>query len=145
MFIVNVEAAIFHQGKWLMIERSLKEEHAGGTLSLVGGKADMEGQSLDVLERTVRREVFEEVGIELAEPLRYVYNSSFVTDAGVPVINIVFLCTHSSGIAYAKSPDEVEATHWLREEEIMEHPKAPPWTKESVSRAAALLRGLELE
>lgn len=145
MFIVNVEAAIFHQGKWLMIERSLKEEHAGGTLSLVGGKVDLEGHSLDVLERTVRREVFEEVGIELAEPLRYVYNSSFVTEAGIPVINIVFLCMYSSGTAYAKSPNEIEATHWLREEAIMEHPKAPPWTKESVRRAAAFLRGHEME
>ena len=40
MFIVNVEGAVYKNGKWLLIERSLKEEHAGGTLSLVGGKVE---------------------------------------------------------------------------------------------------------
>ncbi|KWX72124.1 hypothetical protein AMQ84_25905 [Paenibacillus riograndensis] len=38
MFIVNVEGAICRDDKWLVITRSTKEEHAGGTLSLVGGK-----------------------------------------------------------------------------------------------------------
>ena len=37
MFIVNVEGAIRKNDKWLsIIERSKKEEHAGGLLSLVG-------------------------------------------------------------------------------------------------------------
>ncbi len=44
MFIVNVEGAINKDGKWLMIRRSMKEEHAGGELSLVGGKVEREGQ-----------------------------------------------------------------------------------------------------
>jgi hypothetical protein len=43
MFIVNIEGAIFKEEKWLVIERSLKEEHAGGTLSLVGGKWMLKG------------------------------------------------------------------------------------------------------
>lgn len=38
MFIVNVEGAIRKDGKWIIIERSYKEEHAAGSLSLVGGK-----------------------------------------------------------------------------------------------------------
>lgn len=38
MFIVNVEAAICKEDKWLVITRSTKEEHAGGTLALVGAK-----------------------------------------------------------------------------------------------------------
>ena len=38
MFIVNVEGAICKDEKWLVITRSSKEEHAGGTLSLVGEK-----------------------------------------------------------------------------------------------------------
>ncbi|MHA2156748.1 MAG: hypothetical protein ACXABU_15495 [Candidatus Hodarchaeales archaeon] len=39
-YIVNVEAAIFKEEKWLLIERSEKEEYGGGLLSFVGGKVD---------------------------------------------------------------------------------------------------------
>ncbi|HSU80384.1 MAG TPA: NUDIX domain-containing protein, partial [Candidatus Angelobacter sp.] len=65
MFVVNVEGAIHLDGKWLLILRSEKEEHAGGGLSLVGGKCEIEGNSSDILERTLHREIFEEVGIEV--------------------------------------------------------------------------------
>lgn len=50
MFIVNVEGAVFDNDKWLVVKRSTKEEHAGGTLSLVGGKVDMEGNAFNILE-----------------------------------------------------------------------------------------------
>lgn len=42
MFIVNVEGAIYKNEKWLLIRRSKKEEHAGGLLSLVGGKVELD-------------------------------------------------------------------------------------------------------
>ncbi|KPV56341.1 DNA mismatch repair protein MutT [Paenibacillus sp. A3] len=137
MFIVNVEGAVCRDDQWLLITRSMKEEHAGGTLSLVGGKVDVEGNTLDILERTVKRELNEEIGIEIKDAVTFVYSSSFVTADGGNVINVVFLCDYDSGTAHRKSPDEVEAVHWMTYEEIMNHPKAPPWTKESIKRAAA--------
>ncbi|MFB0845244.1 NUDIX hydrolase [Paenibacillus oleatilyticus] len=137
MFIVNVEGAVCRDDQWLLITRSMKEEHAGGTLSLVGGKVDIEGNTLDILERTVKRELYEEIGIEIKDAVTFVYSSSFVTEDGSNVINAVFLCEYDSGTAHRKSPDEVEAVHWMTYEEIMNHPQAPPWTKESVKRAAA--------
>ncbi|MEK4120547.1 NUDIX domain-containing protein [Paenibacillus sp. FSL W8-0919] len=138
MFIVNVEGAVYRDGQWLVITRSMKEEHAGGTLSLVGGKVDEEGHSQEILERTVRRELFEEVGIRVKDEAAFVYSSSFVTDDGSHVINVVFLCEYEEGTAYCKSPDEVEAVHWLDYEAIMNHSQAPPWTKESIRRAALM-------
>lgn len=136
MFIVNVEAAICKEGKWLLITRSTQEEHAGGTLALVGGKVDIEGDSLEILERTVKRECYEEVGVVIKDAVTFVYSSSFVTVDGRHVINMVFLCEYDSGTATAKSPDEVEAVHWMTREEISNHPQAPAWTKESIRRAA---------
>ncbi len=59
MFIVNVEGAVRKDDKWLIIERSKKEEHAGGLFSLVGGKVENEGNSLYILERTVKREILD--------------------------------------------------------------------------------------
>lgn len=138
MYIVNVEGAIRKNNKWLIIERSKKEEHAGGMLSLVGGKVDLEGNSSDILERTVKREIFEEVGVKVKDRLNFVHSTSFVTDTGVNVVNITFLCEHYSGKAYPKSPDEVEKILWLTTEEILDHPKAPFYVKDSIKRAESL-------
>ncbi|KIL38952.1 DNA mismatch repair protein MutT [Gordoniibacillus kamchatkensis] len=139
MFIVNVEGAVVHDDRWLIIKRSAKEDHAGGTLSLVGGKADADGPTADILEKTVKREIFEEVGIEIKETVHYVYSSSFVTDRGQHVVNVVFLCEDGAGTACCKSPDEVEAVYWMTYDEVMNDPRTPAWTKESVARAAKVL------
>ena len=143
MFIVNVEGAVYHENKWLIIERSAKESHAGGTLSLVGGKVDTDDGGADVLEKNVRREIFEEVGIEIKKSVHYVYSSSFISDDGDPVVNVVFLCGYESGTAYINSPDEVDAVYWMTAEEGFSHPKTPPWTKESIKRADELRRNLQ--
>jgi 8-oxo-dGTP diphosphatase len=135
MFIVNVEGAIFRNDKWLIIERSKKEEHAGGLLSLVGGKAEQNGNSSDILERTVKREIYEEVDVKVKEHLQYIHSTSFVADSGENVVDIVFLCEYESGKAIAKSPDEVEAVNWMTAQQVYEHPKAPDYLKESIKRA----------
>lgn len=138
MFIVNVEGAIYKNEKWLLIRRSEKEEHAGGTLSLVGGKVELEGNSTDILERTLKREIAEEVGIEVSN-LRYVNSSSFVTDAGIHVVDIVFLCDHQFGEPFAKSPDEVDEIHWMTTQEILTHADIPIYLKDNIQLADQLL------
>ncbi|RXJ04354.1 NUDIX domain-containing protein [Anaerobacillus alkaliphilus] len=140
MFIVNVEAAIYRDGKWLLIRRSEKEEHEGGSLALVGGKCELEGFSTDILERTLQREVSEEVGVEVTNDVRYVNSSSFVTDAGLHVIDIVFLCQHTKGEPYAKSSDEVDEVIWMTTAEILNHADLPSYLKENVKQADKLLQ-----
>lgn len=136
MFIVNVECAIWKNDEWvLIIERSKKEEHAGGLISLVGGKVNIEGNTSDILERTVKREILEEVGVKVKDKLDYVHSTSFVTDKGENVVDIVFLGEFNSGEAFPKSPDEVECVLWLTFDEILSHPKAPIYLKESIKRA----------
>jgi len=134
MFIVNVEAAINHEGKWLVIERSQKEEHAGGMLSLVGGKVEQGQQPVEMLESNLKREVLEEVDLEIKN-VNYLYSSAFVTDKNEHVLNIVFLCEYQSGIAYPKSPDEVEDVKWMSSVEIERHRKAPVYLIESIKQA----------
>ncbi|WP_282142535.1 NUDIX hydrolase [Cytobacillus oceanisediminis] len=139
MFIVNVEGAIRKNDKWLIIERSKKEEHAGGLLSLVGGKVDIEGGSSNILERTVKREILEEVGVKVKDSLTYVNSTSFVTDTGQNVVDVVFLCEYESGEALPIIPDEVEKVSWLTSEEILNHPKSPIYLKENIKKAEALI------
>ncbi|MEK5068705.1 NUDIX hydrolase [Sporosarcina sp. FSL K6-1508] len=138
MFIVNVEGAIYKNEKWLLIRRSEKEEHAGGLLSLVGGKVEEEGTSSDILERTLKREITEEVGIEVSN-LRYVNSSSFVTDSGINVVDIVFLCDHESGEAFAKSPDEVDDVIWMTTQQILSNSNLPIYLKENIKLAEKLI------
>ncbi|ADU28516.1 NUDIX hydrolase [Evansella cellulosilytica] len=135
MFIVNVEGAIYKDDKWLIIERSKKEEHAGGLLSLVGGKVEQEGYTSDILERTVKREISEEVDVTVKEKLKYVHSTSFVADSGENVVDIVFLCEYDSGKAIAKSPDEVESVNWMTPQQVYEHPNAPDYLKVSIKKA----------
>ncbi|MBT2680113.1 NUDIX domain-containing protein [Bacillus sp. ISL-35] len=135
MFILNVEGTIQRGGRWLIIERSTKEDHAGGQLSLVGGKVENEGFSKDLLERTLKRELFEEVGIEVSANMNYLRSSSFVLPDGREVLDIVFHCVIERGEPFAKSPDEVEAVYWMSAEEIYAHPNAPIWLKESIEKA----------
>ncbi|CAM4002782.1 NUDIX hydrolase [Lederbergia lenta] len=139
MFIVNVEAAVFRKDKWLIIKRSMKEEHAGGLLSLVGGTVEKEGNSKDILERTVKRELFEEVGVIVKENIIFIRNTSFVSDKGNEVIDIVFLCEFDEGEPFTKSPDEVDAVYWMTANEIYDHSMAPIWLKESIQVAETLL------
>ncbi len=134
MFIVNVEGAIYKGDKWLIGKRSEKEEHAGGALSLIGGKVEHKEAGLDILEKTVQREILEEVNVQVETP-EYLLSTSFITDTGIPVVNVVYLCKYKSGKAVAKDPDEVTAVCWMTTEEILNEPTAPDFLKNYIKQA----------
>lgn len=138
MFVINVEGAVFKEDKWLLIRRSTKESHAGGELALVGGTVEQEGDSQNILERTLRRELFEEVGVEVKESIQYVRNTSFVLANGKEVVDIVFLCEFDQGEPYAKSPDEVESIHWMTTDEIINHEEIQYYLRDSILAADVL-------
>jgi NADH pyrophosphatase NudC (nudix superfamily) len=142
VFVVNVEAAVFKGDRWLIIQRSLKEEHAAGELSLVGGQVEDEGNSSEIIERTAIREVFEEVGVHIKGTIQYVRSTSFISNSGKKVIDIVMLAEYESGEAHPKSPDEVENVFWLTTGEIMNHPHTNSIVKESIIRAHQLKQQL---
>lgn len=64
-YIVNVEEAILKDGRYLMVVRGEAETHARGALTFPGGKVEAAGDFQDVLEGTLRREIREEVGVEV--------------------------------------------------------------------------------
>jgi 8-oxo-dGTP pyrophosphatase MutT (NUDIX family) len=141
-YIVNVEAAIVRDGRYLLIVRGPGESHAPGTLSLPGGKVEDAGQREDVLEETARREALEEVGVTLAAPLAYVHSVAFVADDGNPVVDVVFLGRYAGGESTIADADEVAAFRWLTAAEVAADPQAPPWTRRSVGLAEAARLGL---
>lgn len=138
MFMVNTEAVIFRDGKYLIIKRSEKEEHAGGELSLVEGEVEAGEDSAGVLENTIIRKVKEDVGLSVVGKPRYIQSIKFVTDTGVHVVHISFLCEEVEGEAYAANADKVDGVYWMTPEDLYEHAKAADYLKDSVERAEAL-------
>ena len=131
-YIVNVEGAVVKDGRYLMIVRGEQESHAPGVLTFPGGKVEHAESVDNVLEETIRREIREEVGVEIHDEVVYVESKAFVADDGEPVIDVVFLCRHRSGEPAIGDPGEVAAIHWMTLDEILEHPKTLPWTRQSI-------------
>ncbi len=140
-YVVNVEVYLHRDDRWLLIRRSARESHAPGALAGVGGKLDIGGQGSqgDVLELTARREVAEEVGVDLTGvELAYVTNSYFVTDDGDPVVNVVLAGAMPAGAEpRVAAPDEVAGIVWLTLAETESDPFCPLWTLHALRRAAA--------
>lgn len=134
-YIVNVEAAIYKNDKWLIIKRSENEEHAPGLLSNVGGKVETKATQNNILEKTLIREILEEVDIQVSKPLHYLESKSFISDKGQIVIDIVFLCRYKSGKAKCMSKHEVSEVYWMSSKEILENKSSQTWLKESIEKA----------
>lgn len=137
--VVNVEAAICRGDSWLIIERSTAETHAGGLLAMPGGTVE---ESDGGLEECVRREVIEEVGVDLQSRLEYVESKMFFSARGRWVMNIVFLAEYASGEPVAGDPAEVASVAWRPLDEVFAHTNTPVWLKNSL--AAAQRRRTEL-
>ena len=131
-YIVNVEGAVVRDGCYLMVVRGEQESYLPGVLTLPGGKVERAGDAQDVLEETLRREIQEEVGIDVCDDMVYLESKAFITDDGEPVVDVVFLCRHRGGEPAIGDPGEVAAVQWLAAAEILDHPKTPPWTRQSI-------------
>lgn len=132
--IVNVEGAIVRDGYYLLVVRGAGESHAAGLLSLVGGKVEDAGQTTNILEDTLRREILEEVGVEISDMI-YVQSTSFKDDTGEAVVDVVFLCRWLDREPTICAPDEVADIRWMTANEVLTNPDTPDWTRDSVRRA----------
>lgn len=129
-YMVVVECAIEHNGKFLIIKRPMGT-HAEGLLSFPGGKFEnADGlNSPDALVQAAKREVFEEVGLEILDPLHYV-TSSFFTDSktGENIVDTIFHCKlDKSKVELKISEREVVEYYWLTLDEVQSKENCPEW------------------
>lgn len=134
-YIVNVEGAIVRDGRYLLIVRGAEESHAAGDLSLVGGKVEGIDALANALEETLRREIREEVGVEVDDEMIYLSSTRFTADDHDVVVDIVFLCHYQSGTPTIFDPGEVAEILWLTADEVKQHPKAQSWTRDYIQKA----------
>jgi ADP-ribose pyrophosphatase YjhB (NUDIX family) len=141
-FIVLVKCWIEKDGKFLIARRAASEVHAAGAWSLPGGKVE-EGDTDNILQVTLAKEIKEEVGLEIEHRIHLIRNNSFTRSDGAKVVNLTFIANYKSGEAEAL--DQTTAIAWLslrelkartdledfmkREIEVLENHITPPWEK----------------
>jgi 8-oxo-dGTP diphosphatase len=141
LYIVNVEAAVCHEGRYLMIVRGLSEELAPGTLTPPGGKVEIGGLVYDVLEETLRREVREETGVDVQDGFAYVESHSFDA-SGVTVVDIVFLTRYLRGEPRAEDEEEIAGIEWVTFDELMTDSRTMEWTRDTMRKVEEKRRAL---
>jgi 8-oxo-dGTP diphosphatase len=135
-YIVIAECALELDGRFLIIKRPQNKE-GGGLLAFPGGKVETEDQKSiqfhDVLLHTVKREVFEEVGINLLDPIQYISSNHFTSINGSECLILIFHSVLSKTTAIVNpSEREVPEYYWMTPDEINQAPNAPIWLKKYI-------------
>lgn len=117
MHSVLVNAIIEKDGKILLSQRSLDEKHEPGKWTVPGGKIDItKGDVFNIIEKTLKKEVKEEVDLEIEDKVDLIENNTFIRSDGTHVVAMIFLCKYKSG--EAKPSEDTIDVHWITEDEI---------------------------
>jgi 8-oxo-dGTP diphosphatase len=134
LYLNVVEVAIEHEGRFLVIKRP-EGKHAGGLLDFPGGKVDEtdEQNQWDILRAAAKREVLEEVGLDLKDDLTYITSNYFVDGEGLHAIDSAFHCKIvKTELKIQASSREVSEYFWLTPNEIKNAPNGAEWMKKYV-------------
>ena len=113
---ILVNAVVVKDNKILLSQRSSEEEHAPGKWTIPGGKVDFK-EEVGILQETAKREVREEVGIEIKDEMKLLTNNTFQhLEDGEKVLAIVFFCYYKSG--EIKALEDTIDVKWVKEEDI---------------------------
>jgi ADP-ribose pyrophosphatase YjhB (NUDIX family) len=106
LHVVFVEAWVKKGDHYLLAKRSSKDDQAAGKWAVPGGKVEMELES-NIVENSLKREVREEVGIEI-DNFRFLMSRSFIRSSGHHVVALSFIADYQSGEAMPlEDQDEV--------------------------------------
>jgi 8-oxo-dGTP diphosphatase len=142
MIVVDVEGAVFKDGRYLMIVRGKDESHAPGALSFPGGKLEENDGPKNAMESALRREIAEEAGVAVRDEMTFVVSEIFDMDDGRKVLAVVFLCYYAAG--EPRPGDDEESVHWMTPEEIVSDPRSRLWLNEMMPVVEAVRQGVKL-
>jgi 8-oxo-dGTP diphosphatase len=141
VIVVDVEGAVFKDGRYLMIVRGKNESHAPGALSFPGGKLEEDDGPADALESALRREIAEESGVAVRK-MTFVGSELFDMDDGRKALAVVFLCYYAAG--EPRPGKDEESVHWMTPQEIVTDPRAGLWLQKMAPVVEAVRRGVKL-
>jgi len=138
--IVLVKGWIQRGGKFLLARRGHTELQKPGVWSLPGGKIESWTEEPDILQKTLKREIKEEVGVDIEDYVELIYNNSFFRVDGAHVVSLIFLCRHKSG--EAEPLDETSEIKWLTLDELKNFNEAENFLKDEIDRLDQRMRSL---
>jgi 8-oxo-dGTP diphosphatase len=137
VYAVTVCVLIQRGDSWLFVVRAPGVAYAPNMIGMIGGHVDVTRPLADVLESTARREVTEEVGLDLSEvPLRYLESEFFITDRGERQLTVTFTAQAPPGIEpYVHAADELVEVGWWTLADLEADPRCPSWLPALIRRA----------
>ena len=130
---------LIHRGNTLLLAvRAPGVGYAPNMIGMIGGHIAITDPARDVLEATARREVAEEVGLDLSGvPLTYLESEFFITNGGERQITVTFTAPVPAGAEpYLNAPDELTEVGWWTLDDLEADPRCPPWLPDLIRRAA---------
>ena len=133
-FVANVVVYREADGRCLILKRSDTEKVHPGKYAVPGGKLEwkdlnikepsrMNGEVLDfenAVEYLLKREVFEEAGIQIEDNLKYINSVAFIRPDGIPVVLVKFAAKYKSGGVILEKNAFTDFA-WVNELEIFEY------------------------
>jgi 8-oxo-dGTP pyrophosphatase MutT (NUDIX family) len=130
-FVANVVIYRESDGRCLILKRHEREKVHPGKYAVPGGKLEwinlpvesptrINGDVLDFensVEQLLKREVFEEAGIEIHDDLKYLNSVAFVRPDGIPVILVKFAAKYKRGEVKIEEESFVDYA-WVNGEEV---------------------------
>ncbi|MBI4119375.1 MAG: NUDIX domain-containing protein [Parcubacteria group bacterium] len=126
---VVITAIVVKDGKYLITRRSMNKKRFPGKWTVPGGHLetsdylqlpkDTEHYWYNVLERTLRREVKEEVGIDV-ENIEYVTSLATIHAGGSPSLVISCMADYAGG-EIVLQPEESDQFAWVNLEEAKQY------------------------
>ena len=138
VYAVTVCVLIHRGDRWLLVVRAPGVAYAPNKIGMIGGHVEVTEPVFAVLEAAARREVAEEVGLDLSDvPLRYLESEFFITNGGERQITVTFSApAPASDEPYVNAPDELVEVGWWTLNDLEADPRCPPWLPALVRRAA---------
>jgi 8-oxo-dGTP pyrophosphatase MutT (NUDIX family) len=137
VYAVTVCVLIQRDDRSLLVVRAPEVAYAPNMIGMIGGHVEVTDPLADVLESTARREVAEEVGVDLSEgALRYLESDFFITDQGERQITVTFIAKAPPGIEpYVSATDELVEVGWWTLNDLEADPRCPSWLPALIRRA----------
>jgi len=138
VYAVTVCVLIQRGDTWLLVVRAPTAGYAPNKIGMIGGHVEVINPVADILEMTARREVAEEVGLDLsAERLTYLESEFFVTDGGERQITVTFTALAPPGAEpFVNAPDELTEVGWWTLSDLEADVRCPSWLPLLIRRAA---------
>jgi ADP-ribose pyrophosphatase YjhB (NUDIX family) len=133
-FVANVVVYREEDGRCLILKRDEREKAHPGKYAVPGGKLEwkdlnlekptrMNGEIFDfewAIEDLLKREAFEESGLEIDDKLHYINNVAFVRADGIPVVLVKFAAKYKSGEVKLEEGGFTDHA-WVNAEEVKDY------------------------